>query len=111
MLMPNDDKLYRHYALAFQGFFVIPFISVSKLIILVLALHSAFHSIINFGGWISAHEASTTINNASLLSRTFVLGAFVQGNFVPEAFVQGGLCLEAFVLLQYLLVLLSGRLI
>ena len=107
MLMPNDDKLYRHQALAFQGLFVIPFISVSlKLIILVLALHSAFHSIINFGGWISAHKAGTTINNASLLSRTFVLGAFV-----PEAVVLGGLCLEAFVLLQYVLVLLSGRLI
>ena len=69
------------------------------------------HSIINFGGWILAHEAGTTINNASLPSRTFVLGAFVQGNFVPEDVVLGGLCLEAFVLLQYLLVLLSGRLI
>ena len=50
------ERLYRHYELAFQRFFVIPLISDSlkvKVIIFVLALHLAFHSIINFGGWIS----------------------------------------------------------
>ena len=76
-----------------------------KLIILVLAFRSAFYSMINFGGWILAHEACTMIINASLQSRKFVLGAFVQGNLVLEAVVLGGLCLEAFVLLQYLLLI------
>ena len=48
------ERLYRHYELAFQRFFVIPLISDSlKVIIFVLALHWAFHSIINIGGWIT----------------------------------------------------------
>ena len=48
------ERLYRHYELAFQRFFIIPLISDSlKVIIFVLALHWAFHSIINFGRWTS----------------------------------------------------------